>query len=89
MIDDMSRNKKGQQSTLLDTTEFLLDLEIMRESYENLRSIVVDNAEAGRNVDQMHDNVKVANKNKRMGLTIVTAGYFLVISYILVCTGML
>jgi hypothetical protein len=34
----------------------------------------------------MHNNVKVANRNKRMGLTIVTLSYFLVISYILVCT---
>jgi hypothetical protein len=86
MMDDMSRHKKGQQSTLLNTTEFLLGLEIMRESYKDVRSIVADNAEAARNVDQMHDNVKVANKNKRMGLTIVTLSYFLVISYILVCT---
>jgi hypothetical protein len=86
MMGDMSRNKKGQQSTLLDTAEFLWDLEIMQESYKNLCSVVGDNAEAARNVDQMHDNVKVAIKRKRMGLTIVTLSYFLVISYILVCT---
>jgi hypothetical protein len=86
MMDDLSRNKKGQHSTLLDTTEFLLDLEIMRESCKHVRSIVVDNADAARNVDQMHDNVKVANKNKRMGFTIVALSYLLVISYISFCT---
>ncbi len=86
MMDDMSRTKKGQHSTLLDTTEFLLDLEIMRESYKHMRSIVVGNAEAARNMDQVHNNVKVANKNKRMGWTMITLGYFLAISYILVCT---
>jgi hypothetical protein len=58
----------------------------MRESYKDMRSVVVDNAEAAQNMDQMHDNVKVAHKNKRIGLTIVTLSYFLVVSYILVCT---
>jgi hypothetical protein len=78
MMDVMSKKKTGQQqSTLLHTTDFLLNLEIMQESYKNMCSVVVDNAAAARNVDQLNDNVKVAKKNKRMGLTIVTLSYFL------------
>ncbi len=74
--------RQRQQSKLRATTELLLGLEIVQES-SRMFSVIEDCAKAKQNADKTHDRVKVANKNRRMGVAIITLTYLLVIVYIL------